>query len=186
MGKLIYTSIVSLDGYVEDREGNIDWGAPDAEVGRFVNDLERRVGLSLYGRRMYDTMVYWENPQLLSDPSAEVQDFARMWRAAEKVVYSTTLATASSTRTRIERAFDAESVRQMKATRDGDITVAGADLAGQAIRAGLVDEFQLFVTPVVLGGGKPSLQVGPQLNLELLDERRFHSGVVYLHYRTAP
>jgi dihydrofolate reductase len=185
MGKLIYGSIVSLDGYVEDRDGNIDWGRPDAEVFPFVNDLERRVGLYLYGHRMYETMVYWESEPLLSDEEPEVQDFARLWQAADKIVYSTTLETASSARTRIERAFDTESVRQMKAARDGDITVSGADLAGQAIRAGLVDEYQLFVTPVAVGGGKPFLPSGPRLNLELLEERRFRCGVVYLRYCTA-
>jgi dihydrofolate reductase len=134
---------------------------------------------------MYETMLYWESEPLLSDEQAEVRDFARLWQAADKIVYSTTLETASSAKTHIERAFDTESVRKMKAARDGDITVSGAHLAGQAIRAGLVDEYQLFVTPVALGGGKPLLPSGLRLNLELLDERRFHSGVVYLHYRTS-
>ncbi len=185
MGKLIYSTITSLDGYVEDRDGAFDWATPDDEVHRFANDLERTVECTLCGRRMYETMVYWENPELLNDESDVARDFARLWQAADKVVYSTSLDTVSSARTRIERTFDVASVRQMKAERVGDLTVGGAGLAGQAIRAGLVDEYQLLVTPVVVGGGKPSLPSDVRLDLQLLDERRFRSGVVYLRYRTA-
>jgi dihydrofolate reductase len=181
MGKLIYTSIASLDGFVEDRDGNITWGAPDEEVSGFVNELVGPIGLYLYGRRMYETMVFWERAELLDGEDA---DFARIWQAADKVVFSTTLESVSSARTRIERAFDAEWVRQVKATHDGDVTVAGANLAGQAFGAGLVDEYQLLVTPIVLGAGKPLLPSSVRCDLELLEERRFASGVVYLRYRT--
>ena len=184
MGKLIYFAITSLDGFVEDRDGAFDWGAPDEEVMTFVNDLEREVSLYLYGRRMYETMVYWET-QDDAEQSPDEQDFTRLWQAADKVVYSRTLATVSSRRTRIERAFDAEAVGRLAAAHDSDVTIAGANLAGQAIDAGLVDEYQLLVTPIALGGGKPSLQSTRRLTLELLDERRFHGGVVFLRYRIA-
>jgi dihydrofolate reductase len=184
MGRLFYSAIVSLDGYIEDRDGSIDWGRPDEEVCAFVNDLERPVSTYLYGRRMYETMVYWETADRLADAPEVLQDFTRLWQAADKVVYSTTLQTTSSARTRIKRTFDPESVRQLKTSVDGDVTVAGANLAGQAIAAGLVDECQLFITPVVIGGGTPALPRGVRLELELLDERRFHSGVVFVRYRT--
>jgi dihydrofolate reductase len=183
VAKLIYTSIASLDGYVADEKGNFDWAAPDEEVHAFVNELERSPGTHLYGRRMYETMVFWENaPTTGADESPGV-DYARIWRAADKIVYSTTLAAVSSAKTRLERAFDPDVVRNMKATAERDLTVGGPDLAGQALEAGLVDELQLFVVPFVVGGGNPSLPAGPRLRLELLDERRFESGVVYLHYR---
>jgi dihydrofolate reductase len=183
MAKLIYSAITSLDGYVADVEGNFDWAAPDEEVHSFVNDLERPVGTYLYGRRMYEVMVYWETAHTLADQSPFSRDFAEIWQAADKIVYSRTLETAGSARTRIERDFDPETVRQLKASAERDITVGGPDLAAQAIEAGLVDEFQLFVTPVVVGGGKQALPDNVRLKLELLDERRFGSGVVYLHYR---
>lgn len=183
LAKLTYSAITSLDGHIEDEDGNFDWAAPDDEVHNFVNDLERPVGTYLYGRRMYDVMVYWETAYTLAGQPPVGQDFAEIWRAADKIVYSTTLGTVSSARTRIERAFDPEAVRQMKATTERDITVGGPGLAAQAIRAGLVDEYQLFVTPIVVGGGKRSLPNNVRLKLELLDERRFGSGVVYLHYR---
>ncbi|HEY8296350.1 MAG TPA: dihydrofolate reductase family protein [Micrococcaceae bacterium] len=184
MAKLTYTGITSLDGYIADRDGNFDWSAPDEQVHRFVNDLERPVGTYLYGRRMYEVMVYWESVDDLPDQPSFVQDFAEIWRSADKIVFSTTLAGASSARTRIEREFDADAVRQLKATAQSDITVAGPDLAAQAIRAGLVDEVRLFVTPVVIGAGKQFLPDDVRLTLELLDERRFDNGVVYLRYRT--
>jgi dihydrofolate reductase len=184
MAKLIYSAITSLDGYVADEDGNFDWAAPDEEVHTFVNDLERPVGTYLYGRRMYEVMAYWETAHTLPDQPPSVQDFAKLWQAADKIVYSRTLETVSSARTRIERAFDPEAVRRMKATAERDITVGGPDLAAQAIRAGLVDELQLFLTPVVVGGGNPSLPKDVRVKLELLDERRFGNGVVYLHYRT--
>jgi dihydrofolate reductase len=184
MAKLIYSAITSLDGYLADADGNFDWAAPDEEVHAFVNDLERPVGTYLYGRRMYEVMVYWETAPTLAGQPPSVQDFAEIWRATDKIVYSRTLETVSSARTRIERDFDAEAVRQMKAAAGRDITVGGPDLAAQAIKAGLVDEYQLFVAPIVVGGGKQSLPNTVRLKLELLDERRFGSGVVHLRYRT--
>jgi dihydrofolate reductase len=186
MAKLIYSAITSLDGYVADENGNFDWAAPDEEVHRFVNDLERPIGTCLYGRRIYETMVYWETAHTLPDQSPFIQDFARIWQAADKIVYSKTLETPASARTRIERDFDPEAVRQMKASADRDISVGGPDLAAQAIKAGLVDEYHLFLTPIIVGGGKQSLPDNVRLELELLDERRFGNGVVHLHYRTKP
>ena len=186
MARLIYSAITSLDGYVADEHGGFDWAAPDEEVHAFVNDLERPVGTYLYGRRMYDVMTYWETASTAADEPAVTRDFARIWQAADKVVYSTTLEAVSSARTRIERAFDPEAVRRLKAAAVRDVTVGGADLAAHAIRAGLVDECHLFVTPVLVGGGTPSLPDGIRVKLELLDEHRFGSGVVHLHYRIVP
>jgi dihydrofolate reductase len=186
VAKLIYSSIASLDGYVADQDGNFDWAAPDEEVHAFVNDLERPIGTYLYGRRMYDVMVNWENAHTFADQRRVMRDFAEIWHAADKIVYSTTLETVSSAKTRIEREFDPEAIRQMKARANRDITVGGPKLAAQAIGAGLVDEFRLFVVPVLVGGGTPSLHTNVRMNLELLDERRFRSGVVHLHYRTRP
>jgi dihydrofolate reductase len=183
MAKLIYSAITSLDGYVGDEAGKFDWAAPDEEVHRLVNDLERPVGTYLYGRRMYEVMAYWETAHTLPDQPPLVRDFAEIWQTADKIVYSKTLETAATARTRIERGFDPETVRQQKASAERDITVGGPDLAAQAIRAGLVDELQLFVAPLVVGGGKQSLPDHVRLKLELLDERRFGSGVVYLRYR---
>jgi dihydrofolate reductase len=182
VANLIYSTITSLDGYVADEDGNFDWAAPDEEVHTFVNDLERKVGTYLYGRRMYEVMRYWETAHAVTDLPPVEQDYARIWRAADKVVYSRTLETVSSARTRIERSFDPEAVRQMKAQAERDISVGGPDLAAQAFRAGLVDECHLFVTPVVVGGGKRSLPGNVRLELELLDERTFEGGVVHLHY----
>jgi dihydrofolate reductase len=184
MGKLIYSAITSLDGYVADEDGNFDWAVPDEEVHSFFNDLERPIGTYLYGRRMYETMVYWETAHTLPDQEPVVEDFAEIWQAADKIVYSKTLETVSSARTRIERDFDAEAVRQLKASAERDITVGGPGLAGQAIKAGLVDEYHLFLTPIVVGAGKQSLPDNVRVKLELLDERRFGGGVVHLHYRT--
>ena len=179
MAKLIYMAIASLDGYIEDEEGKFDWAAPDEEVHAFVNDLERPVGTHLYGRRMYETMVWWET----GDHAAVYRDYAEIWRAAEKVVYSRTLQTVSSERTRVEREFDAEAIGRLKETSRSDIAIGGAELAGQAIAEGLVDECHLFLGPVLVGGGKRALPAGVHAELELLDERRFRSGVVYLRYR---
>ncbi|MCW2994044.1 MAG: deaminase [Conexibacter sp.] len=183
MAKLIYSTIASLDGYIEDASGAFDWSAPDAEVHGFVNDLERPIGTYLYGRRMYETMVYWETAPTTGDDHAEVLDYARIWQAAEKVVYSTTLTTPASERTRIEPAFDPEAVRALKAASERDISIGGPALAAQALRAGLVDELNLLLSPIVVGGGKPSLPDGVRLGLELLDERRFAGGAVHLRYR---
>jgi dihydrofolate reductase len=184
MAKLIYSAITSLDGYVADEDGNFDWAAPDEEVHTFVNDLERPVGTYLYGRRMYEVMVYWERAHTLADQPLFMQEFAQIWQAANKIVYSKTLNTVFSARTRIVRDFDPEAVRQMKASAGRDISVGGPDLAAQAIKAGLVDECHLFLAPIVVGGGKQSLPNNVRLKLELLDERRFGNGMVHLHYRT--
>jgi dihydrofolate reductase len=184
MAKLIYSAITSLDGYVADEDGNFDWAAPDEEVHTFVNDLQRSVGTYLYGRRIYQVMDVWETDHTLADQSPVTRDFAQIWQAADKIVYSKTLETVSTTRTRIERDFDPEVVRQMKARAGRDISVGGPELAAQAIKAGLVDEWHLFVTPIVVGGGKRSLPDDVRVKLELLDERRFEGGVVHLHYRT--
>jgi len=184
MAKLIYSVITSLDGYVADQNGNFDWAEPNEEVHAFVNDLERPIGTYLYGRRMYEVMVYWETAHTHPDQPPVARDFAGIWQAAAKVVYSKTLEKVSSARTRIERGFEPDAVRRMKVSAGSDITVGGPELASQAIKAGLVDEYHLFVTPVVVGGGKQSLPDNVRLQLELLDERRFGNGVVYLHYRT--
>jgi dihydrofolate reductase len=184
MAKLIYSAITSLDGYVADEDGNFDWAAPDEEVHTFVNDLERPVGTYLYGRRMYEVMVYWERAHTLADQPLFMQEFAQIWQAANKIVYSKTLNTVFSARTRIVRDFDPEAVRQMKASAGRDISVGGPDLAAQAIKAGLVDECHLFLAPIVVGGGKQSLPNNVRLKLELLDERRFGNGMVHLHDRT--
>ena len=167
-----------------DEDGNFDWAEPDEEVHTFVNDLERPVGTYLYGRRMYEVMVDWETAHTLADQPPFMQDFAEIWRAADKIVYSKTLETVTSARTRIERDFDPEAVRQLKAAAGRDITVGGPDLAAQAIKAGLVDEYHLFLAPVVVGGGKQCLSNSVRLKLELLGERRFGNGMVHLHYRT--
>jgi dihydrofolate reductase len=184
MAKLIYSAITSLDGYVADEDGKFDWAVPDEEVHAFINDLERPVGTYLYGRMMYEVMVFWETAHTLPDQPPVMLDFAQIWQAADKIVYSKTLETVSTARTRIERDFDPEAVRQMKARAGRDISVGGPELAAQAFKAALVDECYLFVAPVVVGGGKRSLPDGVRLKLELLDERRFGSSMVYLSYRT--
>ena len=173
---LIYTAIASLDGYIEDENGKFDWSAPSDEVHHFVNDLERPIGTYLYGRRLYEAMVAWET---IEDPSPVMQEYAQIWRAADKIVYSRTLDAVSSARTRIEREFDAEAIRGMKAP--ADISVGGSEFAAHAFRAGLVDEVRLILSPIAVGGGKRALLV--PVRLELLDERRFSNGVVYLRYR---
>lgn len=180
MAKLIYSAITSLDGYVSDEAGNFDWAAPDAEVHAFVNDLERPVGTYLYGRRMYETMAVWETMGF-DDPIT--QDFAELWRAADKVVYSSTLPAVSTARTRLERDFDPDAVRDMKEAASRDLSVGGPVLAARALTASLVDECHLFISPVVVGGGHRALPNGVFVDLELLDERRFGNGVVHLHYR---
>jgi dihydrofolate reductase len=184
MAKLIYSTIASLDGYVADEEGRFDWSAPDEEVHAFVNDIERPIGTYLYGRRLYEVMVFWETMPTLADETPAVRDYTAIWQAADKVVYSRTLETASSAKTRIERDFDPDAVRRLKAQASRDVSVGGAELAAQAFRAGLVDECHLFLNPVLVGGGTRSLPNGVRLELELLDERRFGNGVVHLHYRT--
>ena len=184
MAKVLYLMIASLDGYVADEDGNFDWAVPDEEVHAFINDLERPVGTYLYGRRMYETMVGWETDPTLADQSPVLRDFGEIWQAADKIVYSKTLEAVSTARTRIERDFDPEAVRQMKALARRDLIVGGPELAAHAFGAGLVDEYQLFVAPMVVGGGKRFLPDNVRMKLELLDERRFGNGMVHLHYRT--
>ncbi|HEX6743835.1 MAG TPA: dihydrofolate reductase family protein [Solirubrobacteraceae bacterium] len=185
MAKLIYLTIASLDGYVADEDGKFDWAVPDEEVHAFVNDLARPIGTELYGRRLYEVMIGWETMHTLPDQTPETLDFAAIWQAAEKVVYSRTLKTVSSARTRIEPEFDPEAIRRMKAEAERDISIGGATLAAEAIRAGLVDELHVIANPIVVGGGLPSLPGGVRWELELLDERRFANGAVYLRYRTS-
>ena len=184
MARLIYSAIASLDGYVADETGGFDWAAPDEDVHAFVNDLLRPVGTHLYGRRLYEMMAVWETDPTAAAQSPGTREFAQIWQSADKVVYSRTLATAATTRTRIERDFDPDAVRHLKAAAERDLTVGGPTLGAQAITAGLVDEYHLFVWPVVVGGGKQFLPNKARLQLELLDERRVGSGVVYLRYRT--
>ena len=183
MAKLIYAAITSLDGYVADEQGSFDWSVPDEEVHGFINDLERPIGTYLYGRRLYEVMAAWETMDTEDDQTGVMLDFAEIWRAADKVVYSRTMSSVASARTRIEREFDPEAVRSMKRAAGRDITVGGPELAGLALKAGLVDECQVFVSPMVVGGGKRFLPDGVRVELELLDERRFGNGVVYLRYR---
>jgi len=183
MGQLIYSGIASLDGYIADRDGNFDWSAPDEEVHAFVNDLERDVGTYLFGRRMYEVMAVWETLGTAEDPPV-IQDFARIWQGADKVVYSSSLATVSTGRTRIERTFSPDAVRELKAGTDGNIGIGGPTLAAAALDAGLVDECRLFLNPVTVGGGLRFLPDGLGLRLELLEEHTFGNGVVYLRYRT--
>jgi dihydrofolate reductase len=184
MASLIYSAITSLDGYVADEEGNFDRAAPDEEVHAFVNDLERPIGTYLYGRRMYEVMTYWETAQAVAGQPPFALDYAEIWQAADKVVFSTTLVTASSARTRIERDFAPEKIRDMKASASRDLSVGGPGLAARAIESGLVDEFLRFITPIVVGGGTRWLPDGVRVELELADEHRFDRGVVFLRYRT--
>ena len=190
MPPLRYTAITSLDGYIEDATGSFDWAEPDEEVHAFVNDLEGAVGTYLYGRRMYETMTFWEDSAAFAGAPAHVRDFAAIWQSADKVVYSRTLPATSTARTRLEREFDPDAVRRLKAGADRPLTVGGAGLAAAAFRAGLVDEVHLFVTPVVVGGGKPALPSGVWVDLDLADVRRFANGTVLLRYlssyRTTP
>jgi dihydrofolate reductase len=178
--KLIYSAIASLDGYVADEAGDFGWAAPGEEAHAFINDMERPVGTYLYGRRMYDVMSVWET---MDTRAAVADDFAQLWRAADKIVYSRTLPAVSTARTRLEREFDPDVVRELKASSDRDISVGGPELAAHALRAGLVDECHLFLAPVVIGGGVRALPDGVRLALELLDERRFACGLVHLHHR---
>lgn len=182
VANLIYSAITSLDGYIEDEAGKFDWAEPDQEVHTFITDLERPVGTYLYGRRMYETMAVWETDSALADRSPVMRNFAELWQAADKVVYSKTLETVSTARTRLERDFSASAVREMKTSSRRDITVGGPELAAHAFKAGLVDECQLFLTPIVVGGGKPSLPRKVRFELELRDTRRFRNGMVFLRY----
>lgn len=181
MGKLIYTNIASLDGYIADADGNFDWGVPDGEAHTFINDLESPVALHLYGRRLYEVMVAWEDLPLEGEPEP-IQDFAHIWRATEKIVYSTTLDAVRSSKTRLETSFEAEAIHDLKAATDGDIEIGGPTLAAHALRASLVDEMRVFVTPVIVGGGTSFLPDGVTLPLTLLESRQFRNGMVYLRY----
>jgi dihydrofolate reductase len=183
MAKLIYSAICSLDGYVADERGEFAWSAPDEEVHRSVNDVERPVGTYLYGRRMYEVLLAWETMPTGPEESPVTRDYAELWRAADKVVYSRTLPEVSSARTRLERDFDPDAVRQLVAGAGRDVSVGGPGLAGVALRAGLVDEIHLYLNPVLVGGGTRALPAGVRLDLELVDEQRFGNGVVRVHYR---
>jgi dihydrofolate reductase len=186
MAKLVYSMITSLDGYAEAAEGGLGTGAEDQEVHTFIDDLFRGVGTYLYGRGMYETMVYWETAHTVPDQPPHIVEYARGWQAAEKIVYSTTLESVSSARTTIERAFDPEAVRKLKENADHDLTVDGPNLAAQAIRAGLVDEYHLFITTSVVGGGKRFFPDGVRLDLDLVEERSFRTGLIYARYQARP
>jgi len=183
MAHLIYSAISSLDGYIEDSDGKFDWAFPGEEVHRFINNLERTAGTYLYGRRMYETMQVWEMDASFATASPYLRDFAEIWQAANKIIYSSTLEVVPTRKTRIERNFDPIAVRQLKEAAEHDLLVGGPALAAHALRAGLVDECQLFITPIIVGGGKKSLPNNVRLELELLDERRFDNGMVFLRYQ---
>jgi dihydrofolate reductase len=185
MADLIYFATASLDGYVADERGTWRWSTPDEEVHRHINEQLRSIGTHLYGRKMYEVLVAWETLDTAGEPPW-IEDFARIWRGQDKVVYSTTLDAVASTRTTLERDFDPETIRDLKATATGDLTVGGPSLAATALRAGLVDEIQFYLAPVLVGGGTPSLPAGVQIALELVDERRFRNGTVHMRYRIPP
>jgi dihydrofolate reductase len=183
LSQLIYITNMSLDGYVEDENGAFDWGNPDQVFFAFITELLRPIGTYLYGRRLYETMAYWEAPAESSPP--ERLDFARIWQEAEKIVFSRTLTGATTRRTRVEREFDFETIRTLKRESAHDVSIGGAELAGLAIEANLVDECHLFLHPVIVGGGKPAFRPALRRNLELLETRRFGTGVIYVRYRIA-
>jgi dihydrofolate reductase len=183
VARLIYSTLSSLDHFVADAAGKWEFAVPDAEVHAFVNDMERTVGTYLYGRRIYEVMAVWET---LEDPAPEMRDYASLWRAADKVVYSRTLRKVSTSRTRLEPRFEPEAVRALKASAARDLGIGGPTLAAEAIRAGLVDEWQFVLSPALVGGGKPSLPAGVRVELELTDTRTFGNGAVFLRYRTRP
>lgn len=183
MANLIYSAITSLDGYIEDPDARFDWAQPSDEVHAFINDLERPIGTYLFGRRMYETMAAWETEPSLAESDLG-RDYAQIWQATEKVVYSTTLQTPSTTRTRIERDFDPEAVRWLKESAASDLGIGGAEIAAHAFRAGLVDVCHPYVVPIIVGGGKPALPSDVRILLDLLEARRFADGTVHLAYRT--
>lgn len=184
MARLIYTSNLSLDGYTEDMDGNFDFTDPNDDVFIFISNLIRATGTHLYGRRMYETMMVWETDPNLAAESPLRRNFAEIWQAADKIVYSRTLEAVSTRKTQIEGNFDPTAIRQLKETAEQDIHIGGPELAAHAFRSGLIDECHLFIAPVILGGGKPCLPANVRLELELLEERRFANGVVFLRYRT--
>jgi dihydrofolate reductase len=183
MPKLIYAMNTSLDGYINDEEGNFDWSEPDEELHTFFNELVRPIGTHLYGRRLYETMSYWQDPEDLAEQPEYIRDFAEIWQRTDKVVYSRTLDSPSTPRTRIESAFDPDGVRELKESAGADLTVGGPGLAAEALRAGLVDELHQVIHPVIVGGGTPWLPDDLRFDLELLEESRFAAGPVHLHYR---
>ena len=183
MAKLIYSAIASLDGYVADDQGNFGWARPDEEVHAFVNELERAIGTHLYGRRMYETMKVWETDEILGGQPRVIRDYAEIWRSADKVIYSRTLGEVETSRTRLERTFEPDAIRALKEAEQRDISIGGAELAGQALAVDLVDELQLILVPVVVAGGKPTLPIHFGASLELLSHRSFANGTIYLHYR---
>jgi dihydrofolate reductase len=185
MAHLIYSVIASLDGYVEDADGRFDWAAPGADAHAFVNELCRPIGTYLYGRRMYETMAVWETDPELAQHSPETRGFAEIWRTADKIVYSSTLAAVSTTKTRLERRFEPEAVRELKATAVADLAISGPELAGHAFKAGLIDECHVFLAPAIVGAGKRGLPEDLRLDLDLVDERRFDDGMAFLRYRVA-
>jgi dihydrofolate reductase len=183
MARLIYAAFTSLDGYVADETGNFEWAELDEEVHAFINSREKQIGTYLFGRKMYETMAVWETPDVLRQLAAAALEYAPIWQAAEKIVYSTTLRTVSTAKTRLERRFEADVVRELKAGATRDIEVGGPTLAAHAIRAGLVDEYDLLIAPIIAGGGNPYLPGKVSVKLELLDERRFDNGLVHVRYR---
>ena len=183
MAKLIYSAIASLDGYVADEQGNFDWAVPDEEVHAFVNELERSIGTYLYGRRMYETMKVWETDEILEGQPQVMRDYAEIWRAADKIVYSRSLDAVETIRTGLKRTFDPDAIRELKETEERDISIGGPEIAGQALDAGLVDELQLFFVPVAVGAGKPALPLENHATLKLLGQRSCANGTAYLHYR---
>lgn len=185
MASLIYWANMSLDGYTEDKDGRFDWGEPEDELFGFMTDLTRATPTHLYGRRMYETMRVWETDPNLAAASPQLREYAEVWQAADKIVYSRTLESVSTRKTQLERRFDPDAVRQLKATRAHDLLIGGPELAAHALRAGLVDECLLFIVPILVGGGKSALPDDLRLELELLDERKFHGGTVFLRYRTS-
>jgi dihydrofolate reductase len=186
MAKLIYSAIASLDGYVEDQQGKFDWAMPDEEVHAFANDLERPIGTHLYGRRMYETMKVWETDELLEGQPQVMRDYAEIWRGTDKIVYSRSLDQVETTRTRLERTFDHEEIRALKRAEEQDISIGGAQLAAQALDAGLVDELHLLLIPVAVGAGKPALPIGSHKSLALQGQRSFTNGTIYLRYEVCP
>jgi dihydrofolate reductase len=186
IGKLIYSALASLDGFVADEQGNFDWAMPDEEVHAFVNDLERDVGTHLYGRRMYEVMKVWDSDDILEGQPAVMRDYAEIWRAADKIVFSRSLDEVETSRTRLERAFDPAAIQALKGFGEQDISIGGAELAGQALEAGLVDEIHLFLVPVAVGAGEAALAIHGHLALKLLDQRSFDNGTVHLRYGVRP
>jgi len=184
MANLIYVANMSLDGYTEDKDGKFDWTDPSEEYFIFITDLVRAARTHLYGRRMYETMMVWETDPNLAAESPLMRDFAEVWQAANKIVYSRTLETISTRKTQLEQSFDPEAIRQLKAASEHDILIGGPELTAHAFRAGLIDECGLFIIPILVGGGKSALPDNVRLDLELLAERRFRNGTVFLRYRT--